>query len=92
MITLCNLLTFFSLQQVDENMKRAEKIDSYKNEKFFFRQFVAPPDLENPVLAEYVSTLRDSMDSMECDPNAVSFIVFCVLLVMFLFCSLGFVD
>lgn len=58
--------------QVDENMKRAEQVDAVNKQKFYFRQFLSPPNLTDPVIAEFVSHIAEP-NYDECDPNAVSF-------------------
>ena len=61
-------------KQVDENMSRAQTVDAARKQKFFFRKFIAPPDLENDAVAKYCDEFRKSFgaeDASECDPNAV---------------------
>jgi glutamate--cysteine ligase catalytic subunit len=40
-----DLALYIPLSKVDENMKRAHKIDACNNEVFYFRQFIAPFDM-----------------------------------------------
>eukprot|EP01041_Mallomonas_annulata_P001227 gene1227-2382_t len=39
-----DLALYIPLSKVDENMRRAHSRDAVKTEKFFFREFMAPPD------------------------------------------------
>lgn len=41
-----DLSLYIPLSKVDENMRRAHIRDSVRTQKFFFRAFMAPPDLE----------------------------------------------
>ena len=49
-------------------MKRAEQADAVNKQKFFFRQFLSPPDISDPEIAEICSHCPVSE---ECDPDAV---------------------
>lgn len=52
-------------------MERAHTVDAARQQKFFFRKFIAPPDLQNPVVAEYCHKDRPASVPTECDPSAV---------------------
>lgn len=51
-------------------MKRAEKIDAVKKEKFYFRQFLSPPDMTDPCIAEIYKNIP-APNYEDCDPDAV---------------------
>lgn len=65
-----DLALYIPLSRVDENMKRAEQIDAVNKQKFFFRQFLSPPDLTDPCIAEVYGKIPEP-NYEDCDPNAV---------------------
>lgn len=64
-----DLALYIPLSKVDENMKRAEQVDAVNKQKFYFRQFLSPPDMTDPLIAEVVSHIPEP-NYDECDPNA----------------------
>lgn len=49
-----DLAFYIPLSKVDENMKRAHKVDAVNNELFYFRRFMAPLDMNDPEIAKVV--------------------------------------
>eukprot|EP00602_Paraphysomonas_sp_CaronLab_P001393 CAMPEP_0185025476 /NCGR_PEP_ID=MMETSP1103-20130426/8414_1 /TAXON_ID=36769 /ORGANISM="Paraphysomonas bandaiensis, Strain Caron Lab Isolate" /LENGTH=662 /DNA_ID=CAMNT_0027558679 /DNA_START=268 /DNA_END=2256 /DNA_ORIENTATION=- len=57
-----DLALYIPLSKVDENMRRAHMINSCNTQKFFFRRFVSPPDLNDPKVAAVYNTCGSMTD------------------------------
>ena len=71
-------------------MKRAEKIDAVKTQKFYFRQFLSPPDMSDPCISEIFKKIP-APNYEDCDPDAVGFRYLTFLLFPF-YCLPSFVG
>jgi len=56
---------YIPLSKVDENMRRAHLNDAARTQKFFFREFMGPPDMEESSASRAVEEWNDSYANEE---------------------------